>query len=357
MKKQMNTGAIVSALAMLTMILDTKTALNGAKDGLNMCLQAVIPSLFPFFVVSGIINSSILGLNLPLIEPLRKVCKLPKGTGSIMLLGFIAGYPVGAQLIGQAHMDKKLSTTAASRMLGFCSNAGISFLFGMIAPMFQSVFIPWILWGIHICSALFVGIVLPKAEEIPFENKHTKPISFSEAIKKAFGNISLICGWIIIFRIVIAFAQKWFLWRFPTEMQVLFSGFLELSNGCVLLKYVSLEGLRFVLASCMLAAGGACVAIQTLSVTGSLGFGLYFPGKLLQTAVSCLLSILLQPVIFQQSEQFKFPHFVLIIGIGFVALFIIQFNRKILVAFTEKVLYNKEKHCRKGATVCCSARE
>lgn len=356
-KKALTAGTFFAAIAMLTLILDTKTALSGAKAGLALCIEAAIPSLFPFFVFSAVINSNILGSSLSLMAPFRKLCKIPQGTESIMLLGFIAGYPVGAQLIGQAHSENKISTDTAKRMLGFCSNAGLSFIFGMLSPMFQSKIIPWVLWGIHISSAMLVGIILPKTNAVKMEHSNYKPISFSTAMQKAIKNCSLICGWIILFRIVIAFVGKWFMWRFPEAIRVLFSGLLELSNGCVMASSLPLEGLRFVLVSCMLAAGGTCVAMQTLSVTGMLGSGQYFQGKILQAAFALLFSILLQPLLFQQSDCFLIPHSAIIALLSTILLLICLLNRKILVAFAGNMLYNTDKHRRKGATVCCSVKK
>ena len=43
---------IAAACAMLVMILDTRTAVISARDGVLLCLNTVIPSLFPFIVLS-----------------------------------------------------------------------------------------------------------------------------------------------------------------------------------------------------------------------------------------------------------------------------------------------------------------
>ena len=39
-----------AALGMLVLILDSKTALAGAREGIDLCIRTVIPSLFPFFL-------------------------------------------------------------------------------------------------------------------------------------------------------------------------------------------------------------------------------------------------------------------------------------------------------------------
>ena len=51
---------LVAGCAMLVIILDTRTAILSAQSGLQLCIKTVIPSLYPFFILSGIINSSLL---------------------------------------------------------------------------------------------------------------------------------------------------------------------------------------------------------------------------------------------------------------------------------------------------------
>ena len=58
-------SVILSAGAMFLLIMNTKTAISGASAGIELCLKVLIPSLFPFFVVSTYLNASMLGLPIP----------------------------------------------------------------------------------------------------------------------------------------------------------------------------------------------------------------------------------------------------------------------------------------------------
>ena len=318
--------------AMLVMILDTKTAFLSAQTGLQLCLKTAIPSLFPFFVLSGILNSNLFGRNLSILRPICKVCKIPKGGESLLLLGFLGGYPVGAQLIAQVYTNESISKKTAQRMLGFCNNAGPAFLFGMTASLFTRSVIPWILWGIHITSALITGCILPADEDSSCKISPKPPITLPNALQNAIKNMASVCGWVILFRILIGFCEKWFLWLFPEEIRLLLSGILELTNGIAALNQLPNEGLRFIFCSGMLAFGGLCVFMQTISVTESLGAGFYFPGKLLQCVLSILFSIILQPILFQ--TNIDVPVLILILGLlmGLCGI-IIHLQRKKVVAF------------------------
>lgn len=286
-------------LAMAVIILDTKTVISGAQEGLALCMQSIIPALFPFIVLSGVINSSLLGRNFKLLSPFGRFTKIPKGTESLLLLGFLGGYPVGAQAVAQAYRAGSISSNTAKRMLGFCNNAGPAFLFGMLSLIFSNPKLPWILWAIHLFSALLVGYILPYGKDTSGNITCPKHMTLSDALKNAIKITATICGWVIIFRIVLSVCDKWILFRFPEHIKVLISGLLELSNGCVSLTNLSDEKTRFIYACTMLAFGGFCVGMQTGSVTQDLGFGYYFPGKVLQTLISVLFCLCVQPALFK----------------------------------------------------------
>ncbi len=304
--KNVATG-ILSAIGMFLLIIDGKTAIAGGKEGIQLCIQTVIPSLLPFFVISGFLCRNLAGISLPFLRPVSRLCGIPKGAESLLLLGFLGGYPVGAQNIIDSEKAGVLDKTTARRMLGFCNNAGPAFIFGMAGSLFSRAYVPWVLWLIHIASALFVGMLLPGRA-----NGSCCPVGKSEGtflkdIEKSVKTMANVCCWVILFRVVISFCKRWFFWLFPVEMQVLLTGVAELSNGVVDLSHVPYEGLRFILCSVMLGFGGICVAMQTVSITGSLGTGHYFPGKLLQGFISFLLSALLQSILFSNAEIYRIP--------------------------------------------------
>ena len=285
-------SGLFAAAGMLALILDSRTALAGAAEGIDLCIRTVIPALFPFFLLSVILTGSAFGLELPLLRPIGKLCSIPRGAESILLTGLLGGYPVGAQCVSQAYAAGQLRKEDAERMLGFCSNAGPAFLFGMTGQLFQNKAVPFLLWGIHIASALITGTILPGRSTGNALPAPARKPQAGQALTKSIKITASVCGWVVIFRIVIAFARRWFLWLFPVTVQVIFTGILELTNGYLELIAVENESLRFILASCFLSFGGLCVGLQTVSVTADAGLSLrhYFPGKLTQTAVSASLS-------------------------------------------------------------------
>ena len=56
MKRRTAAALVFSSAGMLVLILDGKAALLGAQAGVELCLNTVIPSLFPFFVLSVLLT-------------------------------------------------------------------------------------------------------------------------------------------------------------------------------------------------------------------------------------------------------------------------------------------------------------
>lgn len=290
---------ILASCAMILLILDTKTAIGGAKDGIDMCMRSLIPSIFPFIIVSSYLTQNLIGRHLAVMRPINKLCRIPKGFESLFLIGIIGGYPTGAQSVYHAYQTGTLKRTDAQRMIIICNNAGPSFIFGIIGRFFSSSITVWALWGIHILSAVIIGMILPgNKNEWKILGQGQKK-SFITIVQNGAKTMLNICSWVILFRILIAYTNKLFVQNMNSAQITLVHGFLELANGCLSLGKIPNEPVRFVLCSAMLSFGGLCVFLQTSSVTNCFSNKLYFLGKVMQCCISTILAVILQQFIYK----------------------------------------------------------
>lgn len=286
MKQKTLWAGLGACLGMLILILDGKTALAGAQSGVQLCLITVIPSLFPFFVLSILLNSTLSGFQLPFLGKIGQLCGIPTGAEPLLISGFLGGYPVGAQGIAEAFKAGQLSRQTAQRMLAFCNNAGPAFLFGMVASFFPESWMVWALWAIHISGALFTAVILPSPTTDDCTLSGKSAMSANQIMARALSAMGTVCGWIIVFRVLVEFLQRWILFLLPVSFQVAVAGMLELSNGCCFLPLIENMDMRFILCSGMLAFGGLCVTMQTISVSSGLSIRHYHLGKFIQTSFS-----------------------------------------------------------------------
>jgi len=268
------------------LILDSKTALAGANEGIRLAVTVLIPSLFPFLFLSIWLTSAFQGMRIPLLKPFSRFFSIPDGTEALLIPAFLGGYPTGAQAVRQSYRSGSLSKENGEKMLSFCSNAGPSFLFGMAASCFSKKWMVWLLWLFHILGALAAARMYPCSKNMPAALPQQSSPSITGILKQALSVMSVICGWVILFRVVIAFADRWFLWLLPPELRTGLIGLLELSNGICELNAIADEKLRFLICSGILSLGGICITLQTHSVTEGLEKKYYYRGKMIQLLVS-----------------------------------------------------------------------
>ena len=104
--------------------------MSGAIDGLQLCADILIPSLFPFCVISTfIIRSDISNFLGKLLSPLGKLLFGINGNATCaIMLSMLSGYPVGAKLIGLLYEQNQLSQKQAQNLICCCVNPGPAFI-------------------------------------------------------------------------------------------------------------------------------------------------------------------------------------------------------------------------------------
>jgi hypothetical protein len=279
-----NIGLGAAFLAMLILIWDSRGAAQAASEGVAVCIRTVIPNLFPFFILSGYLTGGLESGKL--MRCLSRTFHSAPSGGSIIAAGLMGGYPLGAKLAQEGYAQGRITRKEADSLLAFCSQAGPSFLFGMVAPQFPDARYSWMLWAVQFASTLSVAWLMPEVTENDSVGEMRCKVPKSDPMKNALYAIAAVCGWVIVCGVILRYLKIWVLRFLPQWAQVLFCGLLELTNGSLLLSTVESESLRFLLAAVMLNFGGLCVMLQTASVTKGLTFRNYIWGKFHQTLFS-----------------------------------------------------------------------
>lgn len=288
MKSRMT--AILASCGMVILVWNRQLVQQAALEGMELCLQVVVPSLFPFLFLSTLLQSGLDEQKVRFLLPLAKILRLSPNAVPLLIAGYLGGYPAGAMAITQAAKDGRLDPCEAKRMLAFGSNAGPAFIFGLGMTLFPNVWICFMIWGIHIVASWIVALLTPGIVISKSAHYAGKKVTASEALKQSVGSMALICGWIMLFRILICLLENW-LYPFGDVFWIRFLlAALELTNGVCGLNAIYELYDRIVLFTTWVSFGGVCVYLQTKSVCGTLGTGLYFPGKIAQACVSAALS-------------------------------------------------------------------
>ncbi len=293
---------------------------GAVREGLELCCNVIIPSLFPFFILTSLVISlGLAGWLGRLLEPvMRPLFHVGGPCAAALALGFVGGYPVGARSALSLYESGQCTKTECERLLAFCNNSGPAFILGVVgAGVFSDSRIGVLLCLIHALASLCVGLLFRFYRWGDRETRRERsapPIAvqrfstaFTGAVKGALSSTLSICAFVICFTVIIrlcflsgalpalagllgrllaplGFTQVW--------AQRLLTGVLELTSGVwALTDGGSLEG-RAAMAAFLLGWAGISVHCQVLSFLGESGLNTrtYLAGKLLHGLISAALT-------------------------------------------------------------------
>lgn len=290
-------AALGTVWLIFVLVMFPKACIDAGLKGVFLCLDTVIPSLFPFFVCSGLITG--LGMTKPLeklFAPFMKPLFGVSGAGALpFVLGILSGYPVGAKCVADLYSKGYCSKKEGEKLLAFCNNSGPLFILGAVgAGMIENVSIGRYLYIIHILSAFITGIIFKfyKTEtieiaELPAVNKAGFTKTVLDAFSGATQSIISVCGYVILFSVVGEAMPK-------MGISPLFHGILEITGGTEKILNMPVDfNLRLALVSGVIAFSGVSVMLQVGGIIGKTNLSpkLYFMGKAVQGAVAYVLTI------------------------------------------------------------------
>lgn len=317
-QKKVRDALAASALLIATaaLAISPGEAINGAKDGLALCFNVIVPSLFPFFVLSSLVVD--LGLAAYLgraMEGLmRPLFRVSGSCAAAVALGFIGGYPVGARTALQLYEQGLCSKTEAERLLAFCNNSGPAFILGVVgAGVFGDSRVGLLLYLTHALASLLVGLLFrfyggwerrracaPRPKPI---QTVTLPAAFTGAVSRALQSTLNICAFVVFFAVVLRLLSAYgalsgaaallSLAGFEGEWaRRLVAGLLELSSGVASLQGGAGLAGRVSMAAFMLGWAGLSVHCQVLSflVDSGLSARVYLAGKLCHGLIAAALT-------------------------------------------------------------------
>lgn len=305
-------AVIICLCSFAALTLCSGQVIQSCRYAVELCLSLILPSLFPFFVLSVLLNR----LGLPgylgrLLTPLASRVYGVTGAGaSALLIGLTGGYPLGAAYIADMERSGAITAREGERLLAFCNNSGPAFIIGAVgAGAFGSGKAGLLLYLCHVLSAMLTGLFFRQKDycrEIPPLQLDTVYISHAlpEAVKQAMGALLNVCGFVMCFTVLVGLLDAGGAFSllcgqlsaaFGLELQfthAALTGVLELGSAAGALRGLSPTPLNMALAAGILGWGGISVHFQTLAVlAGSKIKGaLHFAGRLISASIGMVLA-------------------------------------------------------------------
>lgn len=287
-------------LFLCCLLLFPSPALTGAKNGLLLWFNQVLPSLLPFLILSTLLLSTGVSDSLatrlaPILSPIFR-CS-PSGCYAIVI-GLLAGLPVGAKTIASLTETGRITKKEGQYLLPLCNNPSPLFLLGFISvSVLNRPDLRYPLFFIVTLSSVLAAMLLRPGDKNTSESSpnctssSAKPFIFSfllldSAIEQAFSILTRVGGYIILFSVLASLMATLPL---PPFLLSCIGSVLEITTGTSALRTIPLPNhLLISLVTGFVTFGGLSTAAQTKSVLAGTGFP--FAHYLLTKTVAGLLA-------------------------------------------------------------------
>ena len=299
--------ALALAAAFAALLRFPQEVSASVTEGLRLSVSVLIPSLFPFFICVNLTSAlGLTGVLARVFAPVMRRMFHVSGAGcTAVLCGAAGGYPSGAQCVAALYREGQLSRAEAEYLLLFCNNAGPAFLFGAVGTVLGIGMTGCLLlWGIHLLSALVIGLVnrpkeAPNAALPPVQRANASG-AVVEAVRSAGQAILQITMFVAAFSVLARLLTMAAAHILPDGVCTVLTGMLELSGGIAALANLPITlRWKLALASFFLGFGGLCVWMQTQAVlapAGLSGCGMLL-AKLAQGLLAALMTYFLAPLL------------------------------------------------------------
>ena len=323
----------------ICLVVFSSSNLTATKNGLTLWATCVVPSLFPFFVITNLLSHakvvSVIGKLLD--KFMRPLFNVPGIGGFAFVMGLISGYPVGAKIVADFREKGLVSQDEGERLLAFTNNSGPLFILSSVGiALFGDTKTGLLLLATHILACITVGIILARfSKKNKFENSYdtiknkferkndsqscnSENITFknlgevlTSSINSSISTILMIGGFVVIFSVIISILNQTnildnlstLLYPILNFLNIdlefakpLLSGILELTNGVNLVANIptKLISQNIILSAFLLGFGGFSVLLQVYSIVSKTDLSMkkYLVGKFLQGIIAGIYTFL-----------------------------------------------------------------
>lgn len=252
---------------------------TGVSRGLSICTGVIIPTLYPFMVLSGFVTSSPLCRRAGRVSSaiMRRLFGLPACCAAAILISFIGGYPAGAVALSRLRRQSLITSEELQRCARFCINAGPAFIISTVGVgLLGNITAGILLYIAHIVASLLIGICSARGRRHSDDNE-SAPIAAdapADIVRDTCQSLLTMCGYVVL---AAALLSLWDATRIAPMIQHLvgipaasvtatLSAITEVSCGCIALagRY---HAAPFVLSIC-LGWGGLSVQGQLSALMG-----------------------------------------------------------------------------------------
>ncbi len=294
---------IISILILVLTLLNKNLVYDSINYSLNLWVKNIIPSLFPFFIISDILVNYDITRYIPkfIKRIFRYIFNISDNGLTIFLLSIISGFPSNAKITRTMLEKRNIDTNEANHILIFSHFSNPLFILITIPIFFfHNENVGLILLISHYLSNIILGILV-RNKNIIRKNNCSKRIDnndfsivFINSIKKSINTITTIGGIVTVFLVLASLITHFLSLNFYNSM--LFKGIMEMTIGIDSLVKLKLPLIyKLTITSMFLAFGGLSIHMQVINeiMDTSIKYNYYLKGRIIQMVISGLLTYII----------------------------------------------------------------
>lgn len=300
-------GGLGAVFCLILLLIRPALALTGARNGLLLWANVVLPTLLPFMICSGMIVAlnSVPLLTKPFFPFLSRFMGLSQPGSFVFITGLLCGYPMGARMDSRFLEEGRIKLNEARTLLAISNHPSPMFILGYICVQAASLFSsanacpPWIFLTALYLPILPVSFLAKKYYHLNQETSLYRPdnykseythVSFDAHLMDCLETMEKIGLYIMIFSIFALYLSALPDSLLPLTLRCALLGAVEITTG---IQAISGSVSGFAGALLITAAGafgGISGIFQTKSVLKSAGLSIrhYILWKLLHSVLSCV---------------------------------------------------------------------
>ena len=272
-------------LIVFIFINNSDTIVSSVNSSINLFLNTVFPSLFPFFMLVDILN------NYNYFGYFRSIIKFKYS--DLFIVSIISGLPSNSKYLSTLINENLISKKDASILLGITFFPNPMFVIGIVSSFLGSKII-----GIKLLASLYLSSFIvfilnyKKLDNITYNNKNLKK-DFSTLLKTSIlKNISLllvIYGTILIFTILVNLLTEYI--SINKIFLSIINLFLEMTSGLKLTSTLSNPILKIILSAFGLSFTGLSVIMQAFTIlpSSSIDIKIFIKNKFLMIMLNIII--------------------------------------------------------------------
>ena len=268
MKKRLSyfntAGFVALTIVGVLLIVFSAPVKQGVSNGIDICLNTVIPSMFPFMCLGQIAINCISDEYVPkfIEKAFFYTFGLPKQAIKTVIIGLCGGYPTGSFVASTQFEKGELSAAQAKKIMLFSLNSGPAFsILAVGENMCHSKVLGLFVFISSTLSCIITGIILgaigknsETLEAKPAEfKKDSLSQEFTQSVEKSVGASLKMCGWIMIFSAALSLAENP---GIPESVKTILDAVSEVTVGCIK------NSNSPVILAAVISWGGICVHCQ-----------------------------------------------------------------------------------------------